>query len=499
MKLVLGIDVGTQGVRVIAADAAGQIVAHAEERFACVAIPDLLPGYLEQDPADWWLTTRNCLRSVVARLREQGRDASEIIAGAVDSTSGTVMLLDGENRPLRPALMYNDRRASAETYTVNAASEELCGKLGYRYNSSFALPKLLWLKRNEPVTWAQTRHIAHAADYIVGKMTGVFGVSDQSNVLKTGFDLIDFAWPRFIEDELGIDTRRLPRVLRTGETIARVSKGCAEETGLDESMSIVAGMTDGCADQIASGAREIGDWNTVLGTTLIFKGMTRNLIVDPLGRVYCHRHPMGYWMPGGASNVGARALDERFRNVDRQAFDRSALTLSPTALTVYPLLQQGERFPFNQPGAIGFVEGEPASEAELYAAHLEGVAFVERLSYQVLKSLGAQVGTRIYTTGGGAQSDEWMQIRADVLNAELARTAHANAAMGSAIIAASRTLFDTIVDAGAQMTQVDYLVAPRVQIMGRYEEAYLRFLEACRMRGFLQESEVEEQVGGRMP
>jgi sugar (pentulose or hexulose) kinase len=492
MRLVLGIDLGTQGVRAVVADTSGRVVAHAKSQFARVTIPGLPPGYLEQDPADWWDTTRECLRNVVGQLRDQGRAAGEIVAGAVDSTSGTIVPLDGENRPLRSALMYNDRRAALETDVVNAASEDYCRKLGYRYNSSFALPKILWLARHDPEMWARTRHVAHAADYIVGKLTGVFDVSDQSNVLKTGFDLIDFAWPQFIEKELGIDTRQLPRVIRTGEAIARISKECSEETGL-AGMSIVAGMTDGCADQIASGARAIGDWNTVLGTTLIFKGMTRNLLVDPQGRVYCHLHPMGHWMPGGASNAGARALDERFPNVDRREFDRLALALSPTALTVYPLLQKGERFPINQPDAVGFVEGEPTSDAESYAAHLEGIAFVERLGYQVLHSLGAQIGTRVYTTGGGAQSVEWMQIRADVLNVELARSAHPYAAMGSAIVAASRALFDNIEEASAQMAQLDCLVAPRQDLVPRYREAYRRFLASCRRRGWVEESGQDDE------
>lgn len=484
MSLVLGIDVGTQGVRAVVADTSGQVVAHASSQFARVTIPNLAPGHLEQDPADWWDATRDCLRSVVTQLRDQGRAPGEIVAGAVDSTSGTIVPLDAECRPLRPALMYNDRRAVLETDAVNAASEDYSRKLGYRYNSSFGLPKILWLARHEPETWSRTRHVAHAADYIVGKLTGVFDVSDQNNLLKTGFDLIDFAWPPFIEKELGIDARRLPRVIRTGEAISRVSKECSEETGLDEGTSIVAGMTDGCADQIASGARVIGDWNTVLGSTLIFKGMTQNLLVDPEGRVYCHLHPMGYWMPGGASNVGARALDERFPNVDRREMNRSALALSPTALTVYPLLQKGERFPFNLPEAVGFIEGEPASDAESYGAHLEGIAFVERLGYQVLESLGAQIGSRVYTTGGGSQSVEWMQIRADVLNVELARSAHPYAAMGSAIVAASRTLFDNIAEASAQMAQLDCLVTPRHDLVPRYDEAYRRFLANCRRRGY---------------
>ncbi len=488
MSLVLGIDVGTQGVRVIVADTTGHVVAHVKSQFARVSIPNLPAGYLEQDPADWWHATRECLQRVVAQLRDQGRAASEIVAGAVDSTSGTIVLLDAENQPLRPALMYNDRRADAETEQVNRASEAHCRKLGYRFNSSFALPKIVWLARHEPETWSRARHVAHATDYIVGKLTGVFDVSDQSTVLKTGFDLIDFTWAPFIENELGIETRRLPRVIRTGEAIARVTKDCAEATGLDERMRVIAGMTDGCTDQIASGAHAIDDWNTVLGTTLIFKGLTRNLLIDPQGRVYCHRHPMGYWMPGGASNVGARALDERFPNVDRRALDRAALARSPTALTVYPLLQKGERFPFNLPDAVGFIEGESASAAESYAAHLEGIAFVERLGYEVLKSLGAQIGTRIYTTGGGAQSVEWMQIRADVLNAELARAVTANAAMGSAIVAASRTLFDNIADASAQMVRLDCLVTPRSDMIPRYDEAYRRFLAACRQHGCVEET-----------
>lgn len=487
MALVLGIDVGTQGVRVIVSDETGHVIAQAKEQFAHVTLADLPPGHFEQDPAIWWQATRACLRNVSAQLREQGHAPNEIVAGAVDSTSGTIVLLDANDHPLRPALMYNDRRAEAETVEVNRAAQAVCAKLGYRFNSSFALPKILWLARHEPETWAHTQHIAHAADFVVGKLTGTYHVSDQSNALKSGFDLVDFEWPSFIESMLGINLHCLPRVIRTGETIASVSRECAEETGLDGRTRIIAGMTDGCADQIASGARNCGDWNTVLGTTLIFKGLTKNLIDDPQGRVYCHLHPMGYWMPGAASNVGAGALDKRFPDVDRRALDRAALGLSPTALAVYPLLQKGERFPFNRPEAVGFSEGQSASQAETYAANLEGIAFVERLGYDVLRALGAQINSRIFTTGGGAKSVEWMQIRADLLNTELARAANANAAMGSAIIAASRTLFDTLSDASAQMVQTECSVSPRRGMIPRYDDAYARFKTACRQRGYIEE------------
>ncbi len=484
-QLAMGVDVGTQGARIVVADASGSVVVQAVRPFAQVALPNLPPGHIEQDPRDWWSAVRECLASVLADLDRQGLRAEDIAAASVDSTSGTVVLLDETGEPLRPAVMYNDRRAQAEADEVNAAAGSFGGKVGYRFNSSFALPRLLWLARHEPALWERARHAAHAADYIVGRLTGYFGVSDQSNALKTGFDLVDFAWPGFVRNLLGVGAKKLPRIVWSGDGIGRVSALCAAETGLSTTTRVVAGMTDGCADQVSSGAREVGDWNTVLGTTLVLKGMTGGLLRDPLGRVYCHRHPSGRWMPGGASNVGARALDERFPGIDRAEYGRRALALSPTGLVVYPLAQAGERFPFVAPEAAGFVEGDAGDEFALYAGYLEGVAFTERLAYEVVEDLGAEVGQRIYATGGGAASPEWTQIRADVLNRELVLADHPGAAMGSAIVAASRTLFADLAEATGHMVTAERVVAPRPAKTARYAEDYARFVEALLRRGYL--------------
>ncbi len=484
-SLCLGIDIGTQGARVVVAEATGRTVAHAQQNYADAVIGSLPQHYHEQKPEAWWNATRICLRQVVAALREQNRTADEIVAGAVDATFGTIVLLDANDQPLRPALMFDDCRADAEAQRVNQALEGSPQQFSYRFDSSFALSKILWLANHEPAVWQKTRRVAHAADYIVGKLTGVYDVSDQSNVLKTGFDLMDSVWSPFIEKDLGIDTRRLPRVIRSGETVARVSRQCAEETGLSERTRIVAGMTNGTADQIASGARRVGDWNTVLGNTLAFRGLAKRPLIDPLGRVYCHLHPLGYWMPSSTSNAGARAVDARFPDADREVFNRAALNLSPTPLVVYPLTQQGERFPFNRADAQGFVEGQAQNEQELYAAYLEGIAFVERLAYGVLQSLGAEMRQRVYSTGDGFNSLELMQIRADVMGLEIARSTNANPPMGSAIVAASRTLFDNIADASAQMVRVDRVVSPRPEMAARYGEAFQRFLNACRQHGYV--------------
>jgi sugar (pentulose or hexulose) kinase len=368
---------------------------------------------------------------------------------------------------------------------VNRAGTTLRKKLGYRFDATFALPKILWLARHEPETSKKIRCIAHAADYIVGKLTGLFCATDQNNALQYGFDLLDFLWPTFIESSLGIDRRWLPWVMRSGETIYHIAEHCAEETGLAETTRIVVGMTRAAANQIASGARYLGDWNTLLGTPLVFKGLTKQLLIDPHGRVFSHQHPLGYWMPNGASNVSARVIDERFPNVNKGNFSRSALSLTPTSLLVYPFTTKGEGFPFNNSSAESFIEGQAQSEQELYAAHLEGLAYIERLIYGMLSSLGAEIRERIYTTGNGAENLEWMQIRADVLGMECARAANASAAMGSAIVAASLTIFNNIKEASAQMIRLDRVISPRTHMVLHYSDLYAGFLDACRRHGFV--------------
>ena len=483
--LVLGIDIGTEGVRVVIVDATGFVMEDVCQEISHADIPDLPPGYLEQNPQDWWDAVVLCLRQALSGLHKHGYAPDEIVAVAVDSKSGIIVLLDEENQPLHPALMHDDRRAQAEAEEVNIKGAALCKKLGYRFDASFSLPKILWVARHEPDTWKKTRCIAHAADYIVGKLTNVFGSTDQNNALTIGFDLIDFSWPAFINSDLGINKQLLPWVVRSGETIYHVSKECAEETGLAETTRIVAGTTSPRANQIASGARRIGDWNAQLGTPIVIRGLTKNLLIDPLGRFYCHLHPQGYWMPSGASNVGARVLGERFPDMNNGDFSRSALFLAPTSLFVYPLIEKGERFPFNYPEAESFVDGQARSQQELYIAHLEGLAYIERLIYGVLSSLGAEIRERIYTTGDGAENPEWMQIRADVLGMECARVENANAAMGSAIVAASRTLFNSIEEASAKMIRLDRVISPRARMVLQYADSYPNFLDACHRHGFL--------------
>jgi sugar (pentulose or hexulose) kinase len=509
MLCFLGLDVGTQGARALLCsapedalskglDRQGRVVAQAAQAFSTeTVLSNLPPGHAEQMPQGWWQAAVACLRQVAASVRPE-----TIGALSITSTSGTLCLLDSAGEPLMPALMYNDARANEEADQVQSVGADLADRLGYRFNSSFALAKLVWLAQHRPQVLDRARYIAHAADFIVGRLCGVYNITDYSNALKTGYDLSPRAegdiadhWPSFLEDKLHLPVDKLPRVVAPGQVIGGLTDDASRLTGLQPGTPVVAGMTDGCAGQIAAGAVAPGDWNSTLGTTLVIKGVTQNLLRDPQGRIYSHRHPDGYWLPGGASNVGGEILASLFPGADLAALDRQAAERIPTPLISYPLARRGERFPFVRPDAQAFAlpycqeEGEAESAAPpdtgtRYAAQLEGVAYVERLAYEMLESLGGTVGP-VIRVAGGARSDIWLAIRASVLNRELLCPAETGAAMGAAVLAASRTHFEGVIPAARAMAHTERGVQPRPDLVDRYEERYQCFRAACAERGYM--------------
>ncbi len=470
--LVVGIDVGTQGVRVLVVDESGALHARATDGFPTWL--DEAAGIAEQDSAAWWDAVCRCLRAVTREV-----DASRIVGLAVTSTSGTIVLVGADDRPLRPALMYGDTRAAAEARELAVALR------GRAVNPADPAAKLLWLQRHEPDTFARVTTIAHAADFIAARLTGEWA-TDWSHALKSGYDPARLQWSSIL-GAVSLAPEQFARVVPPGTEIGRVTTAASSATGLARATRVFAGMTDGCASQISAGAVSPGRWSTTIGTTLVVKGVTRERLEDPLGRVYNHRHPEGSWMPGGASNTGGECLQREFAGEDLPRLDRQAAELTPTGLVAYPLMRQGERFPFSALQAHGFLLGTAQSRAERYAAYLEGVALLERLAYATLAHLGAAVEGAIATSGGAARSEVWMQIRADVLDRPLRRPELPEAAAGAAIIAAAAILGETVSKRASAMVRMVREVSPRGDFVERYLESYERFVQALGARGYLNE------------
>ena len=466
--LFLGIDVGTQGVRCAAVDEKGTVHAQTDRAFAQLNAA-ALENYREQLPEDWWEALKAALRELCTRV-----DASEIAALSLDGTSGTVVPIDTSCQPLCPALMYNDARSKKEASELAELAREHEEKLGYTFNPSYALPKIKWCLNNG----IHAARFANQTDYIVGKLSGEYGVTDYSNALKMGYDLVDLRWSEYI-GAYGVDVRSLPTVVKNGEYIASVSRAAAEETGLCEGLKIYAGTTDGIASSVAAGLAEPGDWASVLGTTLVVKGITKEIIRSSTGSVYSHRHPQGWWMPGGASNAGGVYLNNRFGKENFEEYNRQIGALLPTGELCYPFDGKGERFPFYAPEMIPF-NTVPEDRLKNYAAAMEGVGYVERMIYELLERGGADVSESINTVGGGNKSREWLEIRASILAKPLQLPKYADASVGSAMIAAAGAYFGTLSAAVTNMCVIENTIEPNMAYIGKYNEIYEQFCEMCR-------------------
>lgn len=469
----------TADVRAVAADAGGRV--HATGHAPLPSPRSERPGWCEQDAGAWWPAVAAALRQVSEDL---GDDAASVVALSVSATSGTVVAVDREGEPVGPALMYSDQRAGAEAEVAQRAGEARWSALGLRVQPSFGLAKWGWLL-GPGGAGGRVARLAHASDVVVARLVGRLPPTDWSHALKSGYDPERGQWADEALSALAIDRRLLPEVLPPATAVGALHAETAAATGLPRRCEVRLGMTDGCASQLAAGAGAPGRFVSVLGTTLVVKGVSTRLVVDPAGAVYSHRHPEGWWLPGGASSTGGGALRAGFPGRDLAALDERALDHGPASAVSYPLVGRGERFPFVASDAEGFVLGEPGGEVGRYRATLEGVAFVERLGYERLAALGAPAQPPVSATGAGSGSRAWNRVRATALGEPVVAKAGATTALGACILAAAGTLHRDVTAASEAMAPAGEEVGPVEGEREAMEDSYRRFLAALVERGWL--------------
>lgn len=372
--------------------------------------------------------------------------------------------------------MYSDRRAAEVASEIERAYPAL------GVNASWGLPKIVWFERAHPELAEQIHAWRHPADFLIGQLTGEWGLTDQTTALKSGFDLVRNEWPVEVYAALGIGVARMPVVGTTGDVAGRVSAAAENETGLPVGTPVMLGMTDGCASQVSAGAVQPGAWNSTIGTTLVIKGTTVEPVRDPLGRIYNHRHPQGYWMPGAASNTGAAWISAWFPERNLAELDRLVEDVIPTGELTYPLLGTGERFPFVSEEATGF-GSDSSDELVRYASALEGVAYLERMAFDLVEELSGERVKAVSTAGGGSAGETWLRIRANVLERPVRKVRNANAASGAAMIAASGCWYPGLMEAVEAMVELETVVEPD-GLAGAYAGGYERFREELASRGY---------------
>ena len=459
----VGLDVGTGSARALAVATDGTVVGRGTHPLRSRRAG----GRHEQNPADWWEAVATACRAAL-----DGIAPGRVGTVATCATSGTIVLLDGAGDPRSPALMYDDARATEQARRLDLPT-------------SWALPKLHWLLESEGEAIDREEpglRLAHQADVITRRLAGHAVPTDASHALKSGYDAALGDWPAELRRAFG---DLLPAVVTPGARLGEVCPQAAGQTGLPAGTPIVAGMTDGCAAQIAAGALRPGDVNSVLGTTLVLKGCSGERIEDRTRGVYSHRAPDGGWLPGGASSSGAGVLTATFADRDLDALGEQAAAHERTRVLAYPLVSRGERFPFAAPGAEAFTLGAPAGEGEHMAALLQGLALVERLCFEQLAALGAPTGGELSLTGGATRNHRWCQLRADTLGRAARLPEQTESAFGMAILATAAGGGQPIADVAGRMSQTRAIFEPRAAMRAHLDEQYERLVAELRRRGWL--------------
>jgi sugar (pentulose or hexulose) kinase len=477
-ELSVGVDVGTQGVRVVCLDYDGSVRAHASSHWE---LRRSIDGMHEQDPATWWEAVLRGLDALFGQLTVAERDA--VAAISATSTSGTLLILDGDGRPLRPALMWDDKRAEAEADVANQLLRDICEHNAYRIRPTFSLPKAMWVRGHEPDVFERTRCLAHAADWLTAQLGGLARpVTEPTNALKSGYDLLKQCWPDELAD-VGIAAELFPEVVPSGSVVGELRRDLAGRFGLTRQVVLAIGMTDANTALVSSGVVRTGAWTTGISTGLSVKGISPVQIRDGQGGLYCHHHGELGWIPSCTMHTGGDVLTKRFGDDRLSGLDRLAAERGPATVLTFPLVRRGEFFPIFAPDAEGFTLGRPLDEADAYRSCLEGVALMEALAYETCRALGAPVEGAVVTTGGGSHSDVWSQIRADVLGRPVCRPVQEGTALGAATVGLA-ALGDGLVATVERVVRHTPEIEPDRSTVDHYADRRGELVEAFAKRGY---------------
>lgn len=440
MEYVLGIDVGTGGTRAVLVDQNGGIAASATCEHAPFASP--ATGWAEQDPHDWWKASGSAIRSALSSVPA----ANVACAGLAGQMHGAV-LLDESDQVLRPALIWCDQRTQAQCDWLNT-------KLGERRIieltcnpalTNFTLTKLLWVRDNEPEIWKRFRRVLLPKDYVRLEMSGEHAMDMAEGSGTLMLDVAHRRWSAEMMEEAGMPMSCLPRLYESPEICARVSEKGASHTGLKAGTPIVAGAGDQAGGAVGMGVVRAGAVSATIGTSGVVFAATENPAMDAQGRVhtFCHAVP-GRWHVMGvtqAAGLSLRWLRDLLKNSGDLSYDEltreAAQVPAGSDGVLWTPYLMGERTPHLDPAARATLTGLAANHTRghVVRAVLEGVAFSLKDTFSLFAEMNVPV-RNVRLGGGGARSELWRQIQADVYGQEAEiLAAEEGAAYGAALLA----------------------------------------------------------------
>jgi xylulokinase len=474
----LGLDIGTGGSRAVIIASNGEVLASSTIKHVDFASPHI--GWAEQSAEDWWRASCEAVRGA---LKSSAIDPSEIGAVSFSGQMHGAVLLDENDEVLRPALLWCDQRTADQVseITETIGATRLIELVSNPAVTGFTLPKLLWVRKHEPRTWELVRSVLLPKDYIRLRLTGekASDVTDSSGTLL--FDVPNRKWSNEMVERFGIDVSMLPTVFESTEVTSVVSKAGAEATGLREGTPVVAGAGDNAAGAIGAGIVKPGSVGVTIGTSGVVFIVTDEPKVDLKGRVHslCHAVP-GRWHMTGVTLAAGQSL-KWFREAlgsgatyDELTNEAEVIRSGSDGAVWLPYLM-GERTPHLDPNARAAFVGLTASHTRghLTRAIMEGVAFSLHEAIDIFRELDTPIN-EIRLGGGGARSQLWRQIQADVYGQTVSTIkADEGAAFGAAILAGVGVgEWKSVDEACAVTIKVDKQIEPDARSQEALEKNY---------------------------
>ncbi len=467
--MVVGLDVGTTGVKAIAVAPDGRVVAVAERGYP-LATPRA--GWSEQDPEDWWRATLSALDAL---------GPVEIGGIGLSGQMHGLVALDASDRVVRPAILWNDQRTAAECAEIEerVGLERLIALTGNRALTGFTAPKLLWVRRHEPEVFGRIARIMLPKDYVRLRLTGTWAtdVADASGTLL--FDVARRGWSDDVLDALELPGAWLPPAFESPE-VTGVTIAC---DGVPEGIPVAAGAGDCAAAALGVGIDRPGPLSIVMGTSGVVFAALPAFASDPQARVhaFCHAVP-GQWHAMGVMLSAAGSLQWlRDRIAPETGFadlvaEAEAWGPGVDGLLFAPYLA-GERTPHADPSARAAFTGLELrhDRGALVRAVLEGVAFGLRDSLELVRALGGPA-ERARASGGGARG-LWLRIVASVLGLPIELTAvEEGSAYGAALLGGvAGGVFADVPEAVGRCVSVRATVDPDPAWQAAYDDTYARF------------------------
>ncbi|WP_204123187.1 xylulokinase [Lacticaseibacillus mingshuiensis] len=476
MKYVIGVDLGTSAVKVLLVDQKGAVVAQASQPYP---LSQPKPGYSEQDPEDWMRGVTAAIQELLAKTDVAPTDIEGL------SYSGQMhglVLLDAQGNVLRPAILWNDTRTTAQTAEITAKiGAQFLAITRNRPLEGFTLPKLLWVKENEPVIFAQAAAFVLPKDYVRYRMTGQLEMELSDAAGTVMLDVAGKKWSQAICDAFGIPVSLCPPLVEATAQVGTLTPAYAAVSGLAPATAVFGGGADNACGAIGAGVLQPQQAMCSIGTSGVVLTYEPDATADYHGQLHLFNHaaPNAFYSMGVtlAAGYSLSWFKHTFSpDEDFTPFVNSAATSIPGAhgLLFTPYIV-GERTPYADATIRGSFIGVDSKQtrADFVRAVLEGITFSFRDILEIYAANG-KTFKQLVSIGGGAKSPLWLQMQADVFNTPIVRlTSEQGPGLGAAMLAAvGLGWFATLQDCAAQFVQVKQVYQSDPAAVAQYQKLY---------------------------